>query len=231
MQSTGWQRAQSEPRPQVARLGFLPAEDIATGRMIGLESSGCRLDLCSRRTSPPLRGWYVGLWQWAYRGIVADSLLDGLSESIFVERWRRVVEQADPERRLWVVEERSDLQGVCSTGLSRDDDAALRVAEVYAINIDPAFIGTGTGRQLFAWAVDDLRQRGFSEATLWVLRGNSRARRFYEIAGWEPVASAMVNPDFFPGYELDEVRYRAHLWRSLLFLTSVPESRKDQSKP
>jgi L-amino acid N-acyltransferase YncA len=48
----------------------------------------------------------------------------------------------------------------------------------------PAASGSASGRALFARAVADLRARGFEAATLWVLRDNQRARRFYEAAGW-----------------------------------------------
>src|SRR6266498_2246427 len=34
--------------------------------------------------------------------------------------------------------------------------------------------------------VDDLRKAGDGYLTLWVLEGNTRARRFYERAGWRP---------------------------------------------
>src|ERR1700737_3563668 len=63
-------------------------------------------------------------WQSAYRGVLANDLLDSLTESAFQERWSRTLEQTDPERRLWVGEQDSDVRGVCSTGLSRDVDKA-----------------------------------------------------------------------------------------------------------
>ena len=60
-----------------------------------------------------------------------------------------------------------------------------------------------------AAAVDELRVLGFDEAILWVLDGNTRARRFYELAGWQPdgAEKQMV----WRGVEVHEVRYRRAL--------------------
>ena len=44
----------------------------------------------------------------------------------------------------------------------------------------------GVGRMLMAEARRRLAEDGFSEAILWVLQGNDRARSFYEREGWEP---------------------------------------------
>ena len=46
-------------------------------------------------------------------------------------------------------------------------------------------------------------------ATLWVLRGNARARRFYEHSGWQPDGAGRVEQRF--NATLDEVRYQRRL--------------------
>ncbi|HET7235665.1 MAG TPA: GNAT family N-acetyltransferase, partial [Actinomycetota bacterium] len=90
-----------------------------------------------------------------------------------------------------------------------DADATERTGEVYAIYLDPDRVGTGLGRQLFERAVGDLRDRGFSSVTLWVLQTNERARRFYEVAGWAPdgaSSSERVDCEMRP-----TIRYRVDL--------------------
>jgi hypothetical protein len=47
---------------------------------------------------------------------------------------------------------------------------------------------------------------GFAESVLWVLPGNARARRFYEIAGW--VADGTERTADVFGVTVPEVRYR-----------------------
>jgi GNAT superfamily N-acetyltransferase len=68
---------------------------------------------------------------------------------------------------------------------ARDDDAEPASAgELAAIYLVPELWGTGLGRELMASGLSALCDAGFGEATLWVLDTNSRARRFYEAAGW-----------------------------------------------
>ena len=47
---------------------------------------------------------------------------------------------------------------------------------------------------------------GFAESVLWVLPGNARARRFYEVAGW--VADGSSRESEVLGVSVPEVRYR-----------------------
>ena len=53
---------------------------------------------------------------------------------------------------------------------------------MYAIHVEPSFVGTGVGRALMVDAMPHLGDR----AVLWVVDGNSRARRFYSKGGWFP---------------------------------------------
>jgi ribosomal protein S18 acetylase RimI-like enzyme len=79
-------------------------------------------------------------------------------------------------------------------GESRDDDAR-GLGEVYALYVDPASHRGGVGRMLMAEARRRLTEDGFSEAILWVLQGNSRARSFYEGEDWSPDGTSRIeNP-------------------------------------
>lgn len=95
------------------------------------------------------------------------------------------------------------------TGLCRDSDVFEGTAEVYAIYLAQEIAGKGIGRVLFTHAVEDLRQRGFKGAILWVLESNQRARRFYEAAGWKPDGTSKTEER--PGALLKEVRYHLAL--------------------
>jgi len=99
--------------------------------------------------------------------------------------------------------------GFAITGASRDPNAPRHTGEVQAIYLDPQVIGKGIGRALFAYAVDDLRARGYTQAALWVLSTNTRARRFYEAAGWSHDGATKMEER--PGAVLHEVRYSVKL--------------------
>ena len=55
-------------------------------------------------------------------------------------------------------------------------------------------------------ALNGLRQAGDTQATLWVLDTNARARQFYEAGGWAP--DGETKQDDARGFSITEVRYR-----------------------
>jgi len=161
--------------------------------------------------APAVARLHIRAWQWAYRGLVPDAVLDQLPAGS--DRWeahrRATIARAGREERTWVAELSGRVVGFADTGPSRDADTAPGTAEVYALYLDPDVVGTGVGQSLFSHAVADLQQRGYRAATLWVLETNARARRFYEVAGWYLDGAAKVEQR--PGFDLREVRYRVDL--------------------
>ncbi len=161
------------------------------------------------KDAPAIAGVHVRSWQEAYRGQLTDEFLDGLSAEDRLDQHRATLEAPRADWRTWVVEEDGTVVAFAVTGPSEDADADEKTGEVYAIYLEPGRLGAGVGRELFAHAVEDLRDRGFHVASLWVLETNERARRFYEIAGWKPdgtVASERVDCEMRP-----TVRYRVEL--------------------
>lgn len=154
---------------------------------------------------------HVRSWQWAYRGQLPDTFLDGLSETL--ERrtamWRDRLEQGREQGRTWVAEVDGQIAGFADAGPSREGDATPETGEVNAIYLEQRVAGMGAGRALFARAIEFLRQQGYRMATLWVLSSNDRARRFYEKAGWRPDGATKVEER--PGFQLAETRYRVDL--------------------
>jgi ribosomal protein S18 acetylase RimI-like enzyme len=99
--------------------------------------------------------------------------------------------------------------GFAETGPCRDADGPPGAAELSTLYLEQAAAGRGIGRRLLAHAMADLRRRGYRVATLWVLAGNGRARRFYAAAGWAP--DGTTRPEEWSGVELEGVRYRIDL--------------------
>lgn len=149
----------------------------------------------------------VRSWQWAYRGLMPDSVLDGLSAEDGVDGWRRGLARED--RWTWIAECGAVPFGFAATGPTTESTAEPGTAEIYAIYLEQEHVGTGVGRELFATAVRNLHEVGFSRALLWVLEANARARRFYEAAGWIP--DGAVKDETWYGHVLREVRYATDL--------------------
>jgi ribosomal protein S18 acetylase RimI-like enzyme len=153
--------------------------------------------------APAMGQLVVRAWQAAYRGHMPDDYLDGLRAEDRAAGWARYLERARPRGAVLVVEQDGQVTGFVNLGPAEDPPGA---GEVYAINVDPAAWGTGAGRALLQAAQDELARLGFDELVLWVLPGNARARRFYELAGWaadgtERTADAL-------GVTVPELRYR-----------------------
>ena len=170
--------------------------------------SAVTIRLATSADAPALATVHVRSWQWAYRGQVPDAFLEQLGQTLSerIRARRTQLDHLPPDYRYWVAEHGGDVVGFATTRPSEDDDAAPLTGEVLALYLDPEAVGQGTGRILFAHAVTDFRQRGFRQATLWVLESNERAQRFYEAAGWVPDGGRKSEER--PGFLLHEVRYR-----------------------
>ena len=150
----------------------------------------------------------IAAWQAAYRGIIPDFILDSLSETATANRV--VPRLTDPTRNVFVDEEKGRILGFVMFGPTRDEETdPAHVAELYTIYLRPEHWGKGRGAALCALALTTLRDLGFEEVTLWVLRDNQRAIGFYRRAGFSPDgATQELQRDAFV---MHEVRYRRRL--------------------
>jgi GNAT superfamily N-acetyltransferase len=152
---------------------------------------------------------HVASWRHAYRGLVPDASLDRLSVEEREKQRREHLEDPSSEWGILVADDAGRVVGFSTYGPSRDQDATAATGEVPAIYLDPDVVGTGVGRELFSETLAALRAAGFTRASLWVLEGNVRARRFYEKAGWR--WDGTVSQHDFDSAHLLVVRYAADL--------------------
>lgn len=124
-------------------------------------------------------------WKAAYRGLLSDAFLDGITVTDRLEWWQSRLARVPPRWAILVAEEAGRVSGFVTTGHCDDPDRRVpESGELYAMYLDPEFWGLGVGRDLLAAAEDRLREDAYLDASLWVLRDNSRGRRFYERGGW-----------------------------------------------
>ena len=154
---------------------------------------------------------HIDAWKWAYRGILPDHYLEGLDHEYErrLQVWRRVLGADVARSAVWVADERDEAVGFASTGPSHAEGAPSTQAELYSIYLLERVAGTGVGHALLAAATAEMRKQGYLVATLWVLEGNVRAKRFYEREGWALDGGRMV--EHRRGFDLVEVRYRGSL--------------------
>lgn len=154
---------------------------------------------------------HVRSWQAAYHGLLPQEYLDRLYPAGRLARWRRTLDETD-QGTGGVIVAVTDGQvcGAAWFGPTRDTDTdPVRVGELIGIYLLPEAWGKGLGRKLLAAAVEHLAAAGYSQATLWVLDSNARARRFYAKAGW--AEDGAVKQDDRLGFPITEVRYRRPL--------------------
>ena len=148
----------------------------------------------------------VGGWRAAYRGMVPQTYLDAMDVAREAERRRAHLAGAGDAVVNLVAEEDGRVVGWGCHGPYRDHDGTRpEAAELYALYVDPARIGTGAGRALLTESVRRCALAGHRRMLLWVLRDNARARRFYARAGFGP--DGAEEPFEVGGVAVPEVRY------------------------
>lgn len=154
----------------------------------------------------------VRSWRAAYRGLLPDDVLDGLSVPDREQFWSDVLTTRPPHTRAVVATIEGTVVGFAATGppLVQADRADPDLGDLYALYLAPDVWRRGIGTQLHAAALDRLRSCGFTRAGLWVLDTNERALRFYLRRGWTDTGRSQL--DRGPGgVELHERRLRRDL--------------------
>ncbi len=162
-------------------------------------------------------GWFA-----AYRGIIADDIIDRVTAPDNGARVRQTFRTRPWQRMIVAVREPAGdgIDGYASYGpetdvlgapwphpLTLDGEDGL-VGELYALYVRPARWSTGTGWALMERVLAKTSRAGYRSITLWVLRDNLRARRFYERAGFAPDGATNVLKSLGG---VTEVRYRRTL--------------------
>jgi ribosomal protein S18 acetylase RimI-like enzyme len=150
-------------------------------------------------------------WQAAYRGLVPQAYLDAMDVAAETALRREHLAAAGPDVVNLVAERSGAVVGWACHGPYRDGGAPAADAELYALYADPAHLSTGVGRALLTEALARCTAAGRAAMRLWVLEANTRARRFYEAAGFAP--DGAEEPWHVAGAVLPELRYARTLVR------------------
>jgi GNAT superfamily N-acetyltransferase len=139
---------------------------------------------------------HVRAWQVGYQGLLPAVYLDSLRAEDRAARYT-FGDKSGPSTSVAV-------DGEAIVGfftLHRDELSALHVA--------PEAWRRGVGSALIAKARADLAASGLSRAWLWLLAGNTRARKFYERDGWTPTGEK--RSDVVWGAAVEELRHERQL--------------------
>jgi ribosomal protein S18 acetylase RimI-like enzyme len=160
---------------------------------------------------------HVESWRGGYRGLLTDELLAGLSVNERELRWRERLAGDEAEQsglRVDVAVDGESVLGFVAAGPSRETGVTAHDGEIRAIYVHPAHWSAGVGQALLGTAVARLLAAGTSEVLIWVLRGNARACRFYELAGWTRDGGVrrkrLAGPPELDN-EIEEISYRREI--------------------
>ena len=124
---------------------------------------------------------HVASWRAAYRHLLPDALLDGLSVDDRARWWRRLLD-APRGDHVVLAERDGAVDGFVHVALGPPD--APECGELVTLYLVPGRWGTGLGARLHDAGLDRLAGEGCAEARVWMLSTNERARRFYVRRGW-----------------------------------------------
>jgi GNAT superfamily N-acetyltransferase len=138
---------------------------------------------------------HVASWRAAYRGLMPDEVLAGMSVPDREQLWSDRLTAQEARASVVVAAEAGRVVGFAAAGppLVRADRADSTLGDLYALYLDPDRWGRGIGTPLHAAVLDRLVTHGFTHAGLWVLDGNLRALRFYYRHGWTDTGRTQVD--------------------------------------
>lgn len=150
---------------------------------------------------------HVAAWRAAYVDQMPRDYLERLTVESRTADWERWLREPGPGTTV-VCECERRIVGFCVYGPTRDDDAPRDITgELVAINLHPQYWRQGWGSAMCRYVLRQAETRGWRWVTLWVLKQNLGARRFYARLGFVP-DGAERRDTALVGTPLDEVRYR-----------------------
>jgi ribosomal protein S18 acetylase RimI-like enzyme len=148
---------------------------------------------------------HVASWQHAYRGILPDDYLAGLSSDDRLHMWTYILGLPDKPTHVGVAEDGGALVGFASVGPS--EDGVEGEMTLYTLYLHPHATGKGIGSALLAEAERVMADAGAAQATLRVITANPHARHVYERAGWVADPDSVRIEDAW-GQPVETIRYR-----------------------
>jgi ribosomal protein S18 acetylase RimI-like enzyme len=148
--------------------------------------------------APLIARVHVDCWREAYDGLLPADALAALSVPQRTMMWQRILGEAPSPIRAYVGERQGEMVALASCGKQRDADLEQKGfdGEIGAIYVLKSSQKHGIGTALMRTMASALAGLGFSGLSLWVLRENVVARRFYEMLGGKVIGEKTENRPF-----------------------------------
>jgi ribosomal protein S18 acetylase RimI-like enzyme len=151
---------------------------------------------------------HVDGWRWGYRELVPEGVLDGLSVDEFAQQWTQRFARLSENSFVLVAERRARVVGFALAGRpGPGQDLPAGTAQLHYLYVKKHVAGTGIGRALMNAVIGRVQCGGYTRLSVWVLKDNGRARRFYEAAGFQPDGTEEDHPHPTVPIVMHSVRY------------------------
>lgn len=120
-------------------------------------------------------------WLFAYSECVDRTIIEERNKRWPVI-WAKML--SNNQNSHYVITYDENIIGFFTINSVRDADLNDTVYELVGLYLDPDYVGNGVGKLAMTWIKNEVKSRGYGRISLWVLDKNSRARRFYEKAGF-----------------------------------------------
>lgn len=125
---------------------------------------------------------HVASWQAGFKGIIDQDYLDNLNVDARALRWSEVL-NGDRDK-VYLQFDFEKLIGFTASCHCRDDDAPASWGEISSFYFLEQYWGKGFSHSLMTHALTEIERSGHDVTTIWVLKENFRAQRFYAKHGF-----------------------------------------------
>ena len=163
------------------------------------------ISLADAADAPAIAALHTESWRDAYRGLLPDSFLDGPLFEDRLAQWTDRLGRLTPDEALVLkaLDGGATLVGFACVLVDAEPAWGPRLDNLH---VRPGHRGRGIGIALLHACLEWVAHRAPGQPMhLWVLEGNTRARRFYEREGG--TARERIDTDLAPGVRVTEVRY------------------------
>lgn len=135
--------------------------------------------------APRIAQAHVACWRETYAGMLPDEVLATLSVPERAAMWEGILTQSPSSTTVFVVEQNNEIAAFGACGGQRDAELAGKgyEGEVSSIYVLRSAQRHGVGTALMRSMATALMAQGLAGMSLWVLRENAGARRFYDRLG------------------------------------------------
>ena len=120
-------------------------------------------------------------WKEAYKNNLSQRFLSSIQNDRWVPFFTEHIPNQRFETALYFADEKAT---ACITYGKSRDESLVDCAEIVSLYVLPEYWSQKQGYELMQFSMKRLKEQGFNQAILWVLKENKRAIQFYNKIGF-----------------------------------------------